>query len=64
MTYRVKLYRRDSTSVVVYERVKHAWWSGAGVFVVSVLRRRGHPEHDYWEWPRELIDHVKIEKVP
>ena len=63
MTYTVKIYRRDSESVVEYERVKHAWWNGQGIFVVSVLRELGKPDHDYWEWPREMIDHIKIEKV-
>ncbi len=62
MTYSVKIYRRDSESVVVYEHVKHAWWTNRGIFVVSVLRDLAKPDHDYWEWPREQIDHIKIEK--
>ena len=64
MTYQVTIYRRDSESSVVYERVKHIWWNRYGVLIVSVLRSLDAPEHDYWEWPREMIDHVKIQKVP
>lgn len=53
MLYTVRIYRRDSETVVLYERVKHTWWSNRGsILVVSQLRNIGQDEHDYWEWPK------------
>ena len=63
MTYRVTIYRVNSETSVVYERVKHCWWAGSSVFVVSQLRTIGKSEHDYWEWPVAQIDHIHIEKT-
>ena len=62
MTYTVTIYRVNSETSVVYERVKHCWWAGH-VFVVSQLRALKQPDHDYWEWPVSQIDHIRIQKV-
>ena len=62
MMYRVTIYRVNSETPVVYERVKHCWWAGPSIFVVSQLRTIGQSDHDYWEWPVSQIDHIHIVK--
>lgn len=61
MVYTVVIYRVNSETMVTYERVKHCWWAG-NVFVISQLRSLKEKAHDYWEWPKEQIDHIHIIK--
>lgn len=46
---KVTVYRDDSTTQVVYENVKHLFWTAGA--------------HRYIQWPRERICWFKDEKV-
>ncbi len=50
----VTLYRDDSTVQVVYERVKHVFWTaGNSVLVIAQYSNRAGKTHHYIHWPRE-----------
>ena len=57
------LYRDDSTTTVVYERVKHFFWTaGNTVLVIAQYVSEQSDEHHYIHWPRERLcwfRHVK-----
>jgi hypothetical protein len=51
---KLTLYRDDSTSQVVYERVKAWFWTaGNTVLVISQYSGPEGGEHHYIHWPRE-----------
>lgn len=61
---RVTVYREDSVTQVVYDRVKHTWWeAGHSIFVISQFTGDG-PEHHYICWPRERIAWFRIQPMP
>ena len=48
------LYRDDSTVQVVYEKVKHFFWTADNsVLVIAVIVDEETGAHDYVHWPRE-----------
>lgn len=60
---RITLYREDSTTPVVYERVKHIWYEAEGqVLVVAYLLEDGKA-HDYAHWPMRKIAWYREEKI-
>jgi len=62
-TWTVRLYRRDSSTPVDYDHVKHAWTEGQN-FVVAQYDGPATTEHHYWIWPWELISHVRVKRNP
>jgi hypothetical protein len=61
----VTLYRDDSTVQVVYENVKHCFWTaGNTVFVVAQYTDVATGVHRYVHWPRERFCWFKDEKSP
>lgn len=72
--WRVTLYRDDSTSPVVYEHVKHVFWTaGNTVLVVAQFTEAraaanggfdmGGGDHRYLQWPRERFAWFKVERM-
>lgn len=61
---RLTIYRDDSTVQVVYDNVKHFFWT-AGNTVLTVAQHvgPGAAEHRYIHWPRERFCWFKDEKV-
>ena len=71
---KITIYRDDSTTQVVYERVKHIFWT-AGNSVLVIAQYDEHDEdfkgikravvkvgsHHYIHWPRERICWFKDE---
>lgn len=64
-TWTVTLYRDDSTTPVVFEDVKHIFWTaGNSVLVIAQLTEgRGNPQHHYVQWPRERFCWFKVARV-
>lgn len=69
---RVTVYREDSVSQVVYENVKHCFWTAGGtVLTIAVVRPTGDDEprislpgdHYYINWMREKIAWYKEEQA-
>lgn len=64
-TRTVTIYRDDSTSQVVYENVKHVFWTANNTVLTIaqyVNRWKSTGEHRYIMWPRERICWYKDEK--
>jgi hypothetical protein len=60
---KVTLYRDDSTVQVVYENVKHVFWTaGNYVLVIAQFTKLSTGEHRYIHWPRERFCWFKDEK--
>lgn len=58
----ITIYRDDSTSQVVYDRVKtHFWTANNTVLVVSRFVSETGSEHYYIHWPRERFCWFKDE---
>ena len=58
----VTIYRDDSTTQVVYENVKHLFWTaGNTVLVIAQYTNRATGAHRYIQWPRERICWFKDE---
>lgn len=59
---KVTIYRDDSTSQVVYNDVKHIFWTANNtVLVIAHYRKPGSKAHYYVHWPREKICWFKDE---
>jgi hypothetical protein len=53
-TRTITLYRDDSTTQVVYEDVKHTFWTADNtVFVLAQYTDKATGAHRYIHWPRE-----------
>lgn len=62
---RVTVYRDDSTTQVVYEGVKHVFWTaGNTVLVIAQYTDTARGTHRYIHWLRERIAWFKDEKQP
>lgn len=61
---KVTIYRDDSTTQVVYERVKHWFWTaGNTVLTIAQYDEKGEKgRHSYINWPRERVCWFKDEK--
>ncbi len=63
MTRKLTLYRDDSTTQVVFERVKHWFWT-AGNTMLTIAQYTGDgAEHRYIHWPRERFCWFKDEPM-
>lgn len=56
--YKVVIIRRDGISPITRENIKHSWWQGEIFTLVS--GEHGSGERMYEQWPRDVIDHVRI----
>lgn len=62
MSRTITLYRDDSTTQVVYDRVKHFFWlANNTVLCIARLHEEGKPDHYYIHWPRERFCWFKDE---
>jgi hypothetical protein len=55
---RITIYRDDSTAPVVYEHVKHWFWTANNsVLVIAQINFQNSQEHGhhYIHWPRERV---------
>ena len=61
---KLTLYRDDSTTQVIYENVKHFFWTANNtVLVIAQITNQETGEHRYIHWPRERFCWFKDEKV-
>ena len=60
---RITLYRDDSTTPVVYERVKHFWYENGGRVLVIAYLVGTSGAHDYVHWPVKRFTWFRDEKV-
>lgn len=52
--HKITLYRDDSTTPVVFENVKHTFWTADNsVFVIAQMSDLATGKHHYIHWPRE-----------
>lgn len=63
-TRKLTLYRDDSTVQVVYEKVKHFFWTSNNTVLVIAQIIGSGDEHRYIHWPRERFCWFKDEKEP
>lgn len=55
-TRTVTIYRDDSTTQVVYDNVKHLFWTANNtVLTLAVYTSSKGKAHQYIQWPRERI---------
>jgi len=59
--YRVTIYRDDSTTTVVYDNVKHVFWTASNTVLV-IAKYNDDGSHYYIHWPREQVCWFKVEK--
>lgn len=60
---KITLYRDDSTTQVVYDRVKHFFWTASNtVLTIAQFVDETQTEHRYIHWPRERFCWYKDEK--
>jgi hypothetical protein len=61
---RITIYRDDSTTRVVYNCVKHIFWTANNtVLVIAQYTSIKTKEHRYIQWPRERICWFKDEDM-
>jgi len=60
MHRKITIYRDDSTSQVVYENVKHFFWTADNTVLV-IAQFTEAPKHRYIHWPRERFCWFKDE---
>ena len=59
----ITIYRDDSTTQVIYNLVKHIFWTANNsVLVIAQYINVDEKEHRYIQWPRERICWFKDEK--
>jgi hypothetical protein len=59
---KITVYRDDSTTQVVYDNVKHFFWTaGNTVLTLAVYKGEMSDAHFYVHWPRERICWFKDE---
>lgn len=63
-TWVVKVYRDDSTTPVVYEDVKHVFWTADNSILVIAQYTDGPGQgaHHYIHWPRERVCWYRSER--
>ena len=60
---KITLYRDDSTTQVVYENVKHFFWTvGGTVLTIAQVTNVKTGAHHYIHWPRERFCWFKDDK--
>ncbi len=61
---KLTVYRDDSTTQVVYENVKHWFWTaGNTVLTIAQYTDNSLKSHKYINWPRERVCWFKDEKM-
>lgn len=60
--WRVKIYRDDSETTVVYENVKHAFMT-CGNTVLTIAQYEKDGSHHYVNWNRERFVWWKVERA-
>jgi hypothetical protein len=60
--WRLKLYRDDSETVLVFENVKHAFLTG-GNTILTIAQYGEDGSHHYINWPRERVCWWKLERA-
>lgn len=66
MKHTIEIYRDDTTTKVVYENVKHYFWTANNTVLVIAQYVDEDGRHQYIHWPRERIcwfRHVKVENA-
>jgi len=61
---KLTIYRDDSTTQVVYERVKHFFWTAGNTVLTIAQYNEDESAHFYIHWPRERICWYKDEPQP
>jgi len=60
---KITLYRDDSTTQVVYDRVKHFFWTANNSVLVIAQYSADGQSHYYIHWPRERFCWFKDESL-
>lgn len=62
--WRLKLYRDDSTTPVVYTDVKHVFWTAGNTVLTIAQFTAGAAQeaHHYVHWPRERFAWYRLER--
>lgn len=60
--WRLSVYRDDSETTVVFERVKHAFMT-CGNTVLTIAQYNDDGSHHYINWPRERVCWWKLERA-
>jgi hypothetical protein len=60
-TWLVRLCRDDSLTPVIYEGVKHVFWT-ANNTVLSIAQNQPDGSHGYYNWPRERFTWYTVER--
>ena len=61
----ITLYRDDSTTQVVYDRVKHVFWTANNtVLAIARYKENSESDHYYIHWPRERFCWFKDDPEP
>lgn len=60
--WQLSLYRDDSLTPVIYENVKHVFWTAANTVLV-VAQYKADGSHQYFSWPRERFCWYRLERV-
>lgn len=60
---KITLYRDDSTTTIVYIRVKHFFWTANNTVLVIAQYSGDGDEHHYIHWPRERFCWFRHEKL-
>lgn len=60
--WRLKVYRDDSETTVVFDNVKHAFMT-AGNTVLTIAQYDADGSHHYINWPRERLCWWKLERT-
>lgn len=55
MTRTLTIYRDDSTTQVVYENVKHFFWTANNTVLAIAQYTDTDGSHHYIHWPRERL---------
>lgn len=58
----LRLYRDDSLTPVIYENVKHVFWT-AGNTVLNIAQYKEDGSHHYFTWPRERFCWHHLERT-
>lgn len=61
----VKLYRDDSTTPILYEAVKHLFWTADNsvLVIAQFTNGPGQEAHHYIHWPRERFCWYRLERA-
>jgi hypothetical protein len=58
----LRIYRDDSLTPVIYENVKHVFWTVNNT-VLTLAQYKEDGSHQYFSWPRERITWYHLERT-